>query len=875
MTQISLFDGDTPLKITKPIRLIELFAGYGSQSLALKYLKVPFEHWKICEWAVKSIQAYKDLHFGDDTCDYSKAYSVDELIEMLLAKGISADYNAPMTREQIKRMGEQKIRTVYNNIIATNNLVSVCNAHAQDFEIQDTDKYTYIMTYSFPCFTADSLVLTDKGYKPINEIEIGDMVLTCDNTYQMVTKTFDNGIKPILKINAMAVDEIKCTNNHRFYVRTMSRVGHNQHRVFSNPYWKPACTLTKKDYLGVAINQKSIIPTWNGVDFDWSDGRKTRHKNQLQCLLGYTDFWWLIGRYMGDGWCRAQGGIIICCAHDELDEVTQRIDKLFNYSVVKERTVYKIHIPIKELSEFVAQFGSGALNKHLTNTILDLPTNLLKAFLHGYISADGCFINGLNKVTSTSRELIYGIAQCVAKVYRTPYRVYCTKRPKKCTIEGRVVNQHNTYELVWKEQICKQDKAFFEDGFIWFPISKISEDMAQNVYDIEVENNHSFTVQNTIVHNCQDLSKAGNGAGMAKGSGTRSGLLWEVERILDECNGNLPQILLMENVPDVIGANNVKHFAQWVKKLEQLGYTSKWQCLNAKDYGVPQNRDRCFMVSWLGNHYYDFPTPIKLEKRLKDVLETNVDEKYYLSSDIIKYFEKHTQESIEKGNGFRFAPTDGDVIGKAITTRAGGRMDDNFIKCECIGMLGGEKYEKMHDIARRVYDTNGIAPTQHTCGGGNLETKVVIVDGFNQSIRADQTCFGTITRNAGADLKRNGQGVIEIVDEALALDEQNGYIRQDGTVGTLTTDGSSPKHNNRVVENYRIRKLTPKECGRLMGVRDDDIDKMSVNQSNSSLYHCFGDALVTTVIGAIFCNMMDTPLSFDEMIKSLYNSPNR
>ena len=159
---------------------------------------------------------------------------------------------------------------------------------------------------------------------------------------------------------------------------------------------------------------------------------------------------------------------------------------------------------------------------------------------------------------------------------------------------------------------------------------------------------------------------------MAKGSGTRSGLLWEVERILDECNGNLPQILLMENVPDVIGANNVKHFAQWVKKLEQLGYTSKWQCLNAKDYGVPQNRDRCFMVSWLGNHYYDFPTPIKLEKRLKDVLETNVDEKYYLSSDIIKYFEKHTQESIEKGNGFRFAPTDGEVVGKAITTRAGG-----------------------------------------------------------------------------------------------------------------------------------------------------------------------------------------------------------
>ncbi len=186
----------------------------------------------------------------------------------------------------------------------------------------------------------------------------------------------------------------------------------------------------------------------------------------------------------------------------------------------------------------------------------------------------------------------------------------------------------------------------------------------------------------------------------------------------------------------------------------------------------------------------------------------------------------------------------------------GEKMKNEDIKCECVGMLGGEKYEKMHDIARRVYDTNGIAPTQHTCGGGNLETKVVIFDGFHQSIRADQTCFGTITRNVGADLKRNGQGIIEIVDEPLALDEQNGYIRQDGTVGTLTTDGSSPKHNNRIVENHRIRKLTPKECGRFMGVRDDDIDKMSVNQSNSSLYHCFGDSIVVNVLMAIFKQML-------------------
>lgn len=129
---------------------------------------------------------------------------------------------------------------------------------------------------------------------------------------------------------------------------------------------------------------------------------------------------------------------------------------------------------------------------------------------------------------------------------------------------------------------------------------------------------------------CQDLSKAGKGRGMARESGTRSGLLWEVERLLDECE-ELPQMLLMENVPDVVGTNNIKHFAEWVRKLESLGYYNKWETLNAKDYGIPQNRERCFMVSLQGDYYYEFPQPKPLELRLEDMLEDDVPESYYLS----------------------------------------------------------------------------------------------------------------------------------------------------------------------------------------------------------------------------------------------------
>ncbi len=123
---------------------------------------------------------------------------------------------------------------------------------------------------------------------------------------------------------------------------------------------------------------------------------------------------------------------------------------------------------------------------------------------------------------------------------------------------------------------------------------------------------------------------------MSKGSGTRSGLLWEVERILTEIrdnNGELPQILFMENVPQVHSQDNMPDFRKWLDFLESLGYTNYWKDLNAKSYGVAQNRERCFMFSFLGEYNYHFPQPILLEKKLKDYLEDNVDEKYYINNE--------------------------------------------------------------------------------------------------------------------------------------------------------------------------------------------------------------------------------------------------
>ena len=137
----------------------------------------------------------------------------------------------------------------------------------------------------------------------------------------------------------------------------------------------------------------------------------------------------------------------------------------------------------------------------------------------------------------------------------------------------------------------------------------------------------------------------------------------------------------MENVPQVIGTKNIEDFKLWRRKLESLGYSCYVQLLNAKDYGIPQNRNRCFMVSILGEYYYEFPQKKPLERKLKDMLEDDVDEKYYLSDDMVNYFIANNEKQKELGNGFRFEPfeRERERVSKCIRVNMA-RIDNEFIK---------------------------------------------------------------------------------------------------------------------------------------------------------------------------------------------------
>lgn len=552
----------------KQLKVVSLFSGYGTQELALKYSDINYLNVANCDISKSANITYESLH-----------------------------------KTQLGNLGDiSKIdETKFPN----------CD----------------LLTYSFPCFTGDTLVLTNTGYKRIDEILVNDSVLTHTNTYKKVNKVFDQGLKEIWKVESSIFHELSTTENHKVYVKTKND------GVLSEPYWKEVQYLEKGDYLGVAINQESIIPEWNGITMNWSDGRKDRTKNELSVLMDNSDFWWVIGRYIGDDWQRTQGGIIICCSSiidEELQELTTRLDRIkFSYNISTEGSIHKLQIPKKEIGLFVSQFGKYAHGKKLNNTIFDLPKNLLRSFIEGYHSADGSLYKNTkrHRICSVSKELIYGVAQCIAKAYEIPYSIYETKNSDTYIIEGRVVNQRNYYTLVYDFIDNSKKRSYVEDGYIWSPVKKVSKtNEYEKVYDIEVEVDHSFTANGCIVHNCQDISVAGVQKGIKKG--TRSGLLFEVERIVEH---NKPKYLLMENVRNLISKTHIKDLEAYIDRLNNIGYGSKWLVLNGADFGCPQNRERVFMISVLGE------TSEEVSKKMINVnnhKKERVPMKYFIESEV-------------------------------------------------------------------------------------------------------------------------------------------------------------------------------------------------------------------------------------------------
>lgn len=318
------------------------------------------------------------------------------------------------------------------------------------------------------------------------------------------------------------------------------------------------------------------------------------------------------------------------------------------------------------------------------------------------------------------------------------------------------------------------------------------QDITQWDKDIEVD---------LIMHGspCQDFSLAGKQAGGDEGSGTRSSLMYETIRIVEKLK---PKYVIWENVKNVISKKHIHNFNNYINRMSKLGYKSFYKVLNAKDYGIPQNRERVFTVSILDGSDYEFPKPMPLKLKLKDMLEDEVDEKYFLSDAMMNCFMSDGTGNYPRKERFlQNINRKNQDIGNTITSRAGDRPTDNFVMCKTL---------------RETLETNEIPD------GVNM------IDGYNRNIQNDELS-GTITTRIDAS--------------------NNTYLAIKNA--TQTND-------------LRIRKLTPCECWRLMGFDDSDFNKASKVNSNAQLYKQAGNSIVVNVLEAILYNLLVKPSTKDE-----------
>lgn len=398
-----------------------------------------------------------------------------------------------------------------------------------------------------------------------------------------------------------------------------------------------------------------------------------------------------------------------------------------------------------------------------------------------------------------------------------------------------------------------------------FPTMDITKVHAE---DLNICDTNAFTYLLTYSFPCTDLSVAGKQAGMSKGSGTRSGLLWEVERILTEIrdsNGELPQILFMENVPQVHSQDNMPDFRKWLVFLESLGYTNYYQDLNAKNYGVAQNRERCFMFSFLGEYNYHFPQPIALKKKLKDYLEDNVDEKYYINNEKA---DKLIKQLIDNGTLPQHSRAEFQTCGQTETLLLKGMSSKKYElyaeKVDISTTLCARDYKGLNNFGQ-----NGVIEVMADVNViGQMDNTIVAMRGRNPDNPSDRTSGSPTEQRLEVNMQGTSNCLTSVQKDNLLLEnniQKVGQISSNGSqCGTVISDngisanlvaGTHGYVNSHIATQYRIRKLTPRECGRLMGVSDEDIDKMAVVNSNTQLYKQFGNSIVVDVMCAMFKNL--------------------
>lgn len=460
-----------------------------------------------------------------------------------------------------------------------------------------------VLTGGFPCFVAGTPVLTRRGFVPIDEVKVGDEVLTTDKTYHPVECTMHHHADKIVYMRAQGMyEELKCTPNHPFFIRRKER------------YYEKS--VGKIWHLAAGYVKASEIRKGDKVGYPVFEGNDTSHTKA---------FWKLVGTWLADVWIqdslrsgRVNGRnhkVVICCGKKNIARLHHIIQAAgYKYTLSEDKSTYRCIICDKWLCDFLHDFGRYAYGKHLSPQCFILDRERKKALLEGWFADGYKKANGAQCITTVSERLAQDMAQIARDAYLCPVSISKKTCKRICLIEGREVNERPQY-CVTISNNCRY--GFYEDGFVWCNVKSIHQEQEVNeVFNLSVNEEHSYNVYGIAVHNCQPFSCAGQ----RKGADDNRYLWPEMLRAIREIQ---PSWVVGENVAGLLsmvqpgdevkmGRTDDLFEENYVYRKEQrftldeiceglecAGYAVQPFVVPACAVGAPHRRDRVWIVARL------------------------------------------------------------------------------------------------------------------------------------------------------------------------------------------------------------------------------------------------------------------------------------
>lgn len=339
------------------------------------------------------------------------------------------------------------------------------------------------------CLASGSLVLTkEMGYIPIESVKEGDMVLSHTGNWRKIIAKRCNGINRVVKVKAQGVADLRLTPTHKLWTRKASQSwAERKSAMMNDPEWIEA-----KDTKGSYINLK-LPPV--------EDSALTK------------DEWWIIGRWLGDGHKgghkrsgkrNGKGQFLISCSHDESHDLISKLGDHAGHVAKVTATQIAIVNLRREVRDVLSRCGENAKTKRVPAEAFCINKELAESFLSGYLSADGHHVEKYDRTcaSSVSRALLLGMAMISQRARGVVASVYAGRTDRKGEIEGRIVNMSQDWVMSFRESEGYRKSGWIGEDGAWEKVREIKESGEEEVWDIQVEEDESFTAEGAIVHNC-------------------------------------------------------------------------------------------------------------------------------------------------------------------------------------------------------------------------------------------------------------------------------------------------------------------------------------------------------------------------------------